>query len=153
MLRLEIPRVGLSAIVLEGVGSRTLRVAIGHVPGTSWPGQPGNVVIVGHRDTFFRPLRKIQKCDEVSLVTTALTYHYRVSSIEVIDSHDMKTLRFHGKDELTLITCYPFSYLGPAPKRFVVHAEPLYAQGKRPISAPCDWHSGGHKSPADDPEF
>jgi len=130
MLRLEIPRVGLSTIVLEGVGSRTLRVAIGHVPGTSWPGQPGNVVIVGHRDTFFRPLRKIRLCDEVSLETADHTYHYRVSAFEIVDRDNLSVLRFHGKDELTLITCYPFSYLGPAPKRFVIHAEPLLAKGK-----------------------
>ena len=129
-VRLEIPKIGLSAFVLDGVGAQTLRVGPGHVPGTSWPGQPGNVVIAGHRDTFFRPLHKAERCDEVTLVTTVRTYHYRVSSFEVTDPHDVNALRYHGKDELTLITCYPFSYIGPAPKRFVVHALPLVAQGE-----------------------
>ena len=129
-VRLEISRIGLSAMVLEGVDSRTLRVGIGHVPGTSWPGQPGNVVIAGHRDTFFRPLRNIQLCDEFALATTARTYHYRVSSFEVVEPHDVDALKFHGKNELTLITCYPFSFIGPAPKRFVVHAEPVLVPRK-----------------------
>jgi sortase A len=123
--RLEIPRVRLSAIILEGVGSQTLRLGLGHVPGTPWPGQSGNTVLAGHRDTFFRPLRKIGTCDEVSLSTPARTYRYRVTSFEVVDPHDVKELTYHGKDELTLITCYPFSYFGPAPKRFIVHAEPV----------------------------
>ena len=128
--RLEIPRLGLSVLVGEGVELRTLRAGLGHVPGTSWPGQRGNVAIAGHRDTFFRPLRKIEKCDEISLDTPASTYNYRVTSFEVVDPRDVNELSFHGKDELTLITCYPFSYIGPAPKRFIVHAEPVLAPEK-----------------------
>jgi sortase A len=121
--RLEIPRVGVSAMIEEGVGSRTLRVALGHLPGTPWPGQVGNVAIAGHRDTFFRPLRNIEINDEISLDTPGHNYHYRVSSTEVVDPHDVAVLKARHKDELTLITCYPFSYIGPAPKRFIVHAE------------------------------
>jgi sortase A len=125
--RLEIPRLDISSVILEGVGSQTLRIGLGHVPGTPLPGQPGNVAIAGHRDTFFRPLRKIEVCDKVSVATTARTYDYQVRSFEVVDPRDGNALRFHNKNELTLITCYPFSYIGPAPKRFVVHAEPLLA--------------------------
>ena len=132
--RLEIPQIGLSVFVLEGMRSRTLRVGVGHVPGTPWPGQQGNVVIAGHRDTFFRPLRKIEKCDEVSLETPTHTYYYRVSAFEVVDPNDVDELTSNGKDELTLITCYPFYYIGPAPKRFVVHAEPALASEKCPPS-------------------
>lgn len=128
--RLEIPKLDVSSVILEGVGSQTLRVGLGHVPGTSLPGQPGNMVIAGHRDTFFRPLRKIEICDEVSIATTARTYYYQVRSFEIIDPHNVNALRFHNKNELTLITCYPFSYVGPAPKRFVVHAEPVLAPEK-----------------------
>ncbi|HME35686.1 MAG TPA: class D sortase [Candidatus Sulfotelmatobacter sp.] len=134
LARLKIPRVGLSVIVQEGVESQALRVGLGHVPGTSWPGQPGNVVIAGHRDTFFRPLRKIEKCDEIALDTAAHTYYYRVSSFEVVDPHDVNEMRFHGKNELTLITCYPFSYVGSAPQRFIVHAEPVIGPEKCPLS-------------------
>lgn len=128
--RLEIPKLGVSSIILEGVGSQTLRVGLGHVPGTSLPGQRGNVVIAGHRDTFFRPLRKIEIGDEVSVETTATSYHYQVRSVEIVESRNVDSLRFHNQNELTLITCYPFSYIGPAPKRFVVHAEPVLAAEK-----------------------
>lgn len=128
--RLEIPKLDISSIILEGVGSQTLRVGLGHVPSTSLPGQPGNVVIAGHRDTFFRPLRKIGICDEVSVVTTARTYYYQVRLFEIVDPRNVNALRFHNENELTLITCYPFYYIGPAPKRFVVHAEPVLAPEK-----------------------
>jgi sortase A len=128
--RLEIPNLNLSSVILEGVGSQTLRVGLGHVPGTSMPGQPGNVVIAGHRDTFFRPLRKMKICDELSIDTTTRTYYYQVRSFEIVDPHNVNALRFHNRDELTLITCYPFSYIGPAPKRFIVHAEPVLAPEK-----------------------
>jgi sortase A len=128
--RLEIPKLGVSSIILEGVESQTLRVGLGHVRGTSLPGQPGNVVIAGHRDTFFRPLRKIEVCDEVSVATSARTYYYQVLSFEIVDPRNVNALRSHNKNELTLITCYPFSYIGPAPKRFVVHAEPVLAAVK-----------------------
>jgi sortase A len=128
--RLEIPNLDLSSVILEGVGSQTLRVGLGHVPGTSMPGQPGNVVIAGHRDTFFRPLQKIKIGDEVFVDTTARTYCYQVRSFEIVDPHNVNGLRFHDRNELTLITCYPFSYIGPASKRFVVHAEPVLVPEK-----------------------
>ena len=128
--RLEIPKLGVSLVILEGAKSKTLRLGLGHVPGTSLPGQPGNVVIAGHRDTFFRPLRDIKIGDEVSVDTTAHTYCYQVRSFEIVDPRNVNALRFHNKNELTLITCYPFSYIGPAPKRFVVHAEPVRAPEK-----------------------
>jgi sortase A len=128
--RLQIPKLDVSSVILEGVGPQTLRVALGHVPGTSLPGQPGNVVIAGHRDTFFRPLRKMEVCDELSIETTARTYYYQVRSFEIVDPHNVNPLRLHNKNELTLITCYPFYYVGPAPKRFIVHAEPVPAPEK-----------------------
>lgn len=119
---LNIPRVGVSAIVLEGAGSGTLRVGLGHIPGTSRPGQPGNIAIAGHRDTFFRPLRGIQAGDEIVVESVARDFHYRVSSTEIVEPSDVDELRSHGRNELTLVTCYPFSYIGAAPKRFIVHA-------------------------------
>ena len=130
LVRLEIPSVGLSAIVLEGIGPEILRIGVGHVPGTSWPAQPGNVVLAGHRDTFFRPLRKISTCAEVLLDTASRTYRYRVTAFEIVDPHDVNEMTSHGKDELTLITCYPYYYVGPAPQRFVVHAESALAAAK-----------------------
>jgi sortase A len=109
-------------MVLDGASSQTMRVGLGHITGTSSPGENGNVAIAGHRDTFFRPLRRIQEGDEILLETPAKALTYRVSSTEIVDPSDVAVLRSHGKDELTLVTCYPFSYLGPAPKRFIVHA-------------------------------
>jgi len=109
-------------MVLDGASSQTMRVGLGHITGTSSPGENGNVAIAGHRDTFFRPLRRIQEGDEILLETPAKALTYRVSSTEIVDPSEVAVLRSHGKDELTLITCYPFSYLGPAPKRFIVHA-------------------------------
>jgi sortase A len=122
LARLEIPRIRVSAMVLDGAGSRTLRVGLGHISGTSRPGEQGNVAIAGHRDTIFRPLRRIKAGDEVVLETPRNTYHYRVSRIEIVDPTDTSVLKSHGQNELTLVTCYPFSFLGRAPKRFIVHA-------------------------------
>jgi sortase A len=107
-------------VVLDGAGSPTLRVGLGHVAGTSRPGEQGNVAIAGHRDTNFRPLRRITAGDEV--VFEAPSNTYRVSRIEIADPTDVSVLKSHAQNELTLVTCYPFSYLGRAPKRFIVHS-------------------------------
>ena len=121
--RLSIPRLGLSAMVLEGDDVRTLRVGLGHIPGTAEPGKPGNVGIAGHRDTFLQPLRSIDRGDRLILETVEKTYRYRVSSIEIVETQNVSVLAPGKDDELTLVTCYPFSYIGPAPKRFIVHAD------------------------------
>lgn len=120
--RLKISRVSISAMVLEGTDAATLRRGLGHVLGTSKPGRLGNTVIAGHRDTFFRPLRRIQSGDAISFETLYGTYRYRVTSVEVVDPQNLAVLQSHEKHELTLITCYPFCDLGHAPKRFIVHA-------------------------------
>lgn len=123
MGRIEVPRIGLSAIVLEGDSEAILRKAVGHVPSTFFPGEPGNVVIAGHRDTFFRALKSIQKDDHIALVTPEGTFGYRVGSIDLVNPTDVQVLRSSGHATLTLITCYPFEYIGSAPKRFVVQAQ------------------------------
>jgi sortase A len=121
--RIEIPSLGLSVIVVEGVGSRTLRRAAGHIPGTALPGRPGNVGISAHRDTYFRPLRKIRQNDIITFTTVLGVYHYRVVSTKVVGPHDVAVLAPSGNEILTLVTCYPFYFVGPAPDRFVVRAE------------------------------
>lgn len=120
--RIEISTIGLTAMILEGTGAKTLRRAVGHIPGTPLPGQQGNVALTGHRDTFFRPLRNIRKDDEITLTTLNGTYRYRVDSTKVVEPEDTEVL--HDSDDaiLTLVTCYPFYFVGPAPKRFVVRA-------------------------------
>jgi len=120
--RIEISTIGLTAMILEGTDSRTLRRAVGHIPGTPLPGQRGNVAITGHRDTFFRPLRNIRKEDEIRLTTLSGSYRYWVDSIKVVEPEDTKVLADSDDAILTLVTCYPFYFVGPAPKRFIVRA-------------------------------
>jgi len=120
--RMEIPRLGVSVIVAEGTAESTLRRAGGHIPGTSFPGQHGNVGIAGHRDTLFRPLRNIRQNDVITLTTLAGEYRYRVMSTEVVSPSDVTVLESDGHEMLTLVTCYPFYFVGPAPDRFIVRA-------------------------------
>lgn len=120
--RLEIPRVNVSVIVLEGADSSVLDVAAGHIPGTALPGLSGNVGIAAHRDTFFRSLREIRVRDRLSFKTPAGIFQYAVESTEVVEPSDTGVLRQNAGEELTLVTCYPFNYIGSAPKRFIVHA-------------------------------
>ena len=123
--RIEIARVGLAAMILEGTNGRTLRHAVGHIPGTPLPGQQGNVAIAGHRDTFFRPLRNVQHNDEITLTTLDGTYRYLVDSTQVVAPEDTQVLDDSRDTILTLVTCYPFYFVGPAPKRFIVRAHKI----------------------------
>ncbi len=120
--RLAIPRLHVSAVVLEGDDDAALRFAAGHVPGTALPAQTGNVGIAAHRDTVFRHLRNIAIKDVILLTTPDGAYHYRVVSTEIVRPQDTGVLDSSSGEELTLVTCYPFSYIGAAPLRFIVHA-------------------------------
>jgi len=120
--RIEIARLGLSVIVAEGISSKTLRRAAGHIPGTALPGEGSNVGIAGHRDTFFRPLEGIRVDDIIVLTTRAGEYRYRVVSSKVVSPNDVAVLDPTGSDVLTLVTCHPFYYVGSAPNRFIVRA-------------------------------
>lgn len=119
---IDIPSLELSAMVLEGVDARALRVGVGHIPGTSLPGRPGKAALAGHRDTYFRKLRHIRPEDTITLTTEEGASDYVVESIVVVDPTDVHVLESSGEPLLTLVTCYPFDFVGPAPKRFVVHA-------------------------------
>ena len=120
--RLEIPRIGLSAVVAEGDDEKTLQVAVGHLPDTPLPWQEGNAAVAGHRDTFFRPLGRIRVGDDIRLATPRGDFRYRVVRHTVVDPDDVWVLDASSGAALTLITCYPFDLVGPAPRRFVVHA-------------------------------
>ena len=126
--QLEIPRLGVSVVVVEGADSGDLKHAVGHITGTSLPGESGNVGIAGHRDTFFRPLRFAQRGDRIALRTLRGTYRYRVTSTTLVRPADVQVLNPIGRDALTLVTCYPFYYVGPAPERFIVRAERLIVE-------------------------
>jgi sortase A len=121
--RIEIPRLKLSAIVIEGDGSIALRRAVGHINGTPLPGQAGNIALTGHRDTFFRPLRNIRRDDIIVVTTLQGEYRYRVVSTKVVGPNDVAVLNSTVDEILTLVTCYPFYFVGAAPDRFIVRAE------------------------------
>ena len=132
--RLEIPNLHLTAMVREGADTGTLRRAVGHIPGTALPGTTGNVALAGHRDTFFRALRNIQTNDAIELQTESGTYRYLVESIRIVGPRDVRVLASSKGATLTLVTCYPFYYIGSAPKRFIVRAALATAVPQRELA-------------------
>ncbi len=120
--RIEIPRVGVSAIVLEGTSNKTLRRGVGHISNTALPSAAGNVGLAGHRDSFFRALQDIREDDLITLKTLEGTYEYRVEWSKIVQPADTQVLAATGEPVLTLVTCYPFYYVGSAPERFIVRA-------------------------------
>jgi sortase A len=120
--RIEIASIGLTAMIEEGTGRQTLQRGVGHILGTSLLGASGNIGLAGHRDTFFRKLRNIHEGDEITLTTLAGATVYRVELISIVEPQESSVLRDSGENLLTLVTCYPFSYVGPSPKRFIVRA-------------------------------
>ncbi len=120
--RIEIASIGLKAMIQEGTGRLTLQRGVGHIVGTSLLGASGNIGLAGHRDTFFRQLRNIHEGAEITLTTLAGSFLYRVDQISIVEPEDSQVLRDTGENLLTLVTCYPFSYVGPSPKRFIVRA-------------------------------
>jgi len=120
--RIEIPRLRITAIVAEGADAKTLRHAVGHIKSTALPGSPGTCGLAGHRDTFLRGLGRVRTNDIIRIVTPERRYTYRVKSCEVVDPRRVDVLDSTATRSLALITCYPFVFVGHAPKRFVVHA-------------------------------
>ena len=119
---LEIARLGLAAMVVQGDSPAVLRRAVGHLADTALPGEAGNVVLAGHRDTFFRPLKGIRAGDLITLKTRDGDFEYLVESTSVVAPTDVQVLQPTSGRTLTLVTCYPFFYLGSAPDRFIVRA-------------------------------
>jgi LPXTG-site transpeptidase (sortase) family protein len=119
---LQIPRLRLSVVILEGDDDRTLRLGAGHLRGTALPGQPGNFAVAAHRDTYFRVLKDIRKDDAIRVTTLQGSFDYVVQSTEIVQPSDTKVMRASSRPSLTLITCFPFYFVGPAPQRFIVHA-------------------------------
>jgi sortase A len=124
--RLQIPRLLVSTVVVEGLGKSTLRRAIGHIPGTALPGAPGNVGLAGHRDGFFRPLKDLRIKDEVQFSTPRGDFKYEVESIVIVEPENVTVLASTGQNMLTLVTCYPFYYVGAAPRRWIVRARQVW---------------------------
>ena len=120
--RVEIPRLDVSVVVRAGSDARTLQLAVGHVPGTAFPGERGNVGLAGHRDTFFRRLHDIRPDDEIRVTTLHGVFTYRVQRTVIVQPRDVWVLDPTDEPTLTLVTCYPFTYVGSAPERFIVRA-------------------------------
>lgn len=126
--RLSVPRLHLSAMVREGIDGKTLRLAIGHIPATALPGQAGNVGVAGHRDTFFRGLKDLRSRDEIQFSTLNGDFKYIVESLAIVAPDNAAALAPSSENVLTMVTCYPFFYVGAAPKRFVVRARQVSPQ-------------------------
>ena len=122
LAKMEIPRLGVSVVVSEGTSARILRLGAGHIAGTALPGEAGNVGVAGHRDTFFRRLRNVQPGDTIRFTTLRGTSQYAVQWTKIVKPSDAAVLGSSSESLLTLVTCYPFSFVGKAPNRFIVRA-------------------------------
>jgi sortase A len=134
LARLEAPSVRLTATVLEGSDDATLKRGAGHIEDTPLPGQTGNVGIAGHRDTTFRALRRVKVGDPLDLTTRDRVYHYRIAQTSIVSPKSVEVLDPTAEPTLTLVTCYPFEFLGHAPKRFIIQAR-LVNQETRTVPA------------------
>ena len=119
---LRIPRLGLSAPVLEGTEDRLLDVGVGHIPDTARPGEPGNIAIAGHRDGFFRGLKDVRAGDVIQVTTREAQSTYVVEDTWIVQPEDVSVLDPTTAPSITLVTCYPFYFVGSAPQRFIVRA-------------------------------
>jgi sortase A len=120
--RVEIPRLKLSVMIREGVDTGTLMGSVGHIPSTSLPGGAGNVALAAHRDTYFLPLEHIENGDLIEVKTLQASFQYVVESTQVVRPKDVWVLKASNHPTLTLVTCFPFRYIGAAPQRFIVRA-------------------------------
>ena len=134
--RIEISRLGLSVVVLEGDDEGVLRLGAGRIPGTAHFGEAGNIGIAAHRDTFFRPLRNVRHGDIIVLNTDTGSYQYRVETLKIVAPIDVEVLASTSEPTLTLVTCYPFYYVGSAPDRFIVRAREI-SSDSRAVPSSC----------------
>jgi sortase A len=132
---LDVPRLGVSTPVISGDDQRSLDIAAGHLPDTPAPWEPGNSAIAAHRDGLFRPLQRVRVGDTIRMRTVNGDFDYVVRDVKVVQPSDLSVLAPGASDSLTLITCYPFTYIGHAPKRFVVRAERQMPPAWPPLQA------------------
>lgn len=119
---IHIASLHLDAPIVEGVDDDDLRRGVGHMPGTALAGGLGNVILAAHRDGIFRPLQSIGKGMDIAIQASDGTYHYQVDSTAIVMPNQLDVLAVGDSPEVTLITCYPFHFIGHAPKRFIVKA-------------------------------
>jgi sortase A len=133
---IEVPRLGLKAIVVQGDSANLLELAVGHIPETALPGEVGNVALAGHRDGLFRPLRDVRRGDSVILRTTDREFQYQVEWTAVMPPTAVRVIQPTSEPALTLVTCFPFSYFGAAPERFIVRARKIVVAPRAPTPRP-----------------
>jgi sortase A len=122
MGRIDVPAIDLSVPILDNYDPTSLRSGVGHIQGTAMPGGLGNLGLAGHRDTYFRPLRHISQGMEIHVTNNTGEYRYIVDSTQIVTPGQVDVLNIADHPSMTLITCYPFDFVGAAPKRFVVQA-------------------------------
>jgi sortase A len=123
--KIQIERLGFSAMIVDGATHAHLRQGVAHLPDTAYPGERGNVALAGHRDTYFRPLKDLEEGDVIRITTPDGTFRYEVDSLMIVPPSRGDFVQPSRVPELTLVTCYPFYWIGPAPKRFIVRARPV----------------------------
>jgi sortase A len=123
LTRLQIPKISLDAIVVDGTTRNDLKIGPGRIVSTAVPGEPGNSVISGHRDTFFRHIYELSKGDVIEVRRNGELMRFEVTGKKIVDPEDLSVLKQGPDAELTLITCYPTYYIGPAPERLVVFSK------------------------------
>lgn len=134
LTRVVIPKINLDAIVVEGASRKKLSEGPGHVKDTATPGEPGNAVITAHRDTFFRHIYELNKGDEILVRRNGQVFKYQVTGKKIVMPQDVAVLKQTPDPQLTLITCYPTYYIGPAPKRLVVFSRLVESSNDAPKS-------------------
>lgn len=128
--QIRVPRLNLQAVIVEGDSGEVLNKAVGHIPGTAMPGEWGNVALAGHRDRLFRPLREIRKGDLITIDSPGGSFAYEVETTFVVARTETSVLSAASRNELTLITCFPFNYVGSAPNRYIVRAREVARTAK-----------------------
>jgi sortase A len=143
MIRLVIPKIDLTSFVVEGTNRKALLVGPGHITKTAEPGQLGNAVITGHRDTFFRHIHELAKGDQLYIERGGKRYTYEITGKKIVEPSDLSVTKPTEDSQVTLVTCYPTYYIGPAPKRLVVFSKlagetnAIYSSSQEPeISRP-----------------
>jgi len=134
--RFEIDRLGVSSVIVEGVADGLLSAAVGHIPGTALPGEAGNSGLAAHRDGYFRDLGRLRAGDRIEVLMPGGRFSYRVQSARVVGPADVGVLAPTAQPTLTLVTCYPFHFIGPAPRRYVVTARIVPPHPTAPPGAP-----------------
>ncbi|MGZ4878184.1 MAG: class D sortase [Candidatus Angelobacter sp.] len=142
LTRLQIPKIQMDAIVVEGASRRELSEGPGHMKQTAQPGETGNAVITAHRDTFFRHIYELNKGDQIQVRRSGRTFTYEVTGKRIVMPEDISVIKPTNNPQLTLITCYPTYYIGPAPKRLVVFSKLVDRDGQ-PANQAAQAHASG----------